>query len=187
MYVYFGQKWMKLHQGPLWNVAGSMQSSSVHVVQLSCCQLCIIVYLRVGQRASCTTWVSQVKQFMLYIFNSLLTPQTWVNTPLLSESTIRQDLVASGISLTSEIQVNDVLFAILPYYYLYLYTLKVSAIDEGARVHPDSWWWVKADGCDILSGLSESTHSKWSGNVDLNDGKSGNLQQLNQSRVDFVG
>lgn len=79
------------------------------------------------------------------------------------------------------------LFAILPYYYLYLYTLKVSAIDEGARVHPDSWWWVKADGCDILSGLSESTHSKWSGNVDLNDGKSGNLQQLNQSRVDFVG
>ena len=26
MYVCFGQKWMKLHHGPLWSVAASMQS-----------------------------------------------------------------------------------------------------------------------------------------------------------------
>ena len=30
-------------------------------------------------------------------------------------------------------------------------------------------WWIKADGCDIVSGLHESVQLEWSGDVDLND------------------
>lgn len=33
------------------------------------------------------------------------------------------------------------------------------------------WWWVKADGCDILPGVAESTKGIWSGDVDLGDGE----------------
>ena len=37
-----------------------------------------------------------------------------------------------------------------------LIILQTYVLDEGAKHHRDSWWWVKADGCD-LSGLAEST------------------------------
>ena len=33
----------------------------------------------------------------------------------------------------------------------------------------DTWWWIKADGCDVVKGLWESTKGEWSGDVDLND------------------
>ena len=41
---------------------------------------------------------------------------------------------------------------------------------EAAKSHPNSWWWLKADGCDLNPGLMESTRLQWSGDVDLNDG-----------------
>ena len=44
-------------------------------------------------------------------------------------------------------------------------------LDEVAQSNPDVWWWLKADGCDITKGLNESVKLKWSGDVDLNDGK----------------
>ena len=44
-------------------------------------------------------------------------------------------------------------------------------LDEVAQSNPDVWWWLKADGCDITKGLKESVKLKWSGDVDLNDGK----------------
>ena len=43
-------------------------------------------------------------------------------------------------------------------------------MDEAARVNPDAWWWLKADGCDIVKGLKESVKLQWSGDVDLADG-----------------
>lgn len=36
--------------------------------------------------------------------------------------------------------------------------------------NPTGRWWIKADGCDILKGLRESTKREWSGDVDMNDG-----------------
>ena len=51
-----------------------------------------------------------------------------------------------------------------------LLILQTHVLDEGAKHHPNSWWWVKADGCDLISGLAESTRGVWSGDVDLNDG-----------------
>ena len=43
-------------------------------------------------------------------------------------------------------------------------------LDEAVKCHPDEWWWVKADGCDLNSGLAESTRGVWTGDVDFNDG-----------------
>ena len=49
---------------------------------------------------------------------------------------------------------------------------KVNVLDEAAKVssNQDSWWWLKADGCDVIKGLKESTKLEWSGDVDLADG-----------------
>ena len=49
-------------------------------------------------------------------------------------------------------------------------TLHTRVLDEGAKHHRDSWWWVKADDCDLISGLAESTRGIWSGDVEVNDG-----------------
>lgn len=47
---------------------------------------------------------------------------------------------------------------------------QMAVLDEAVKSHPNSWWWLKADGCDINTGLMESTRLQWSGDVDLNDG-----------------
>ena len=48
-------------------------------------------------------------------------------------------------------------------------------LDEAKRSHPDAWWWIKADGCDLTVGLAESVSHVWSGDEDMCDGK---LQRL---------
>ena len=48
-------------------------------------------------------------------------------------------------------------------------------LDDAYRSAPNTWWWVKADGVDVVKGLCESVRGVWSGDVDLNDGK---LEQL---------
>ena len=40
-------------------------------------------------------------------------------------------------------------------------------MDEASRVHPNTRWWIKADGCNIISGLEESTRLEWNGDVDF--------------------
>ena len=52
--------------------------------------------------------------------------------------------------------------------------MQSNVLDEAAAFHPHSWWWVKADGVDVVEGLGESTRMEWSGDVDLDDGQ---LQQ----------
>lgn len=42
-------------------------------------------------------------------------------------------------------------------------------------INPNSQWWIKGDGTDVIKGLWESVSGVWSGNIDLNDGK---LDQL---------
>ena len=53
-------------------------------------------------------------------------------------------------------------------------------------MHPESWWWVKADGCDIVRGLKESVKMEWSGDVELNDGKVAMLHAEYKSRLRFL-
>ena len=57
--------------------------------------------------------------------------------------------------------------------------LKTHVLDEEAKHHPNSWWWVKADGCDLISGLAESTRGVWSGDVDHNDALNKQYQEYN--------
>ena len=58
---------------------------------------------------------------------------------------------------------------------------QTTVLDEAAKTHPNSWWWLKADGCDVTEGLMESTKLVWNGDVDLNDGKL--LQQYEAYRT----
>ena len=56
--------------------------------------------------------------------------------------------------------------------------IKVSVLDEAVRAHPNTWWWIKADGADLVSGLGDSVKGVWSGDVDLADD--------HQNRIDFI-
>lgn len=44
---------------------------------------------------------------------------------------------------------------------------QTSVLDEAASAHPNSWWWIKADGCDLMKGLTESVSGEWSGDVNI--------------------
>ena len=63
---------------------------------------------------------------------------------------------------------------------------QMEVLKEAKRVHPDSWWWIKADGCDIVSGLKESVKMEWSGDVDLNDGRVQELHKEYKKCLQFV-
>lgn len=52
-------------------------------------------------------------------------------------------------------------------------------------VHPDSWWWVKADGVDLVPGVGKSMR-EWSGDVDLNDGSLQEQYNAYIQRLDFI-
>ena len=49
-----------------------------------------------------------------------------------------------------------------------------------------AWWWLKADGCDIVKGLKESTKLQWSGDVDLADGALQKQYKAYQQRLDVT-
>ncbi|XP_065891566.1 uncharacterized protein [Dysidea avara] len=87
-----------------------------------------------------------------------------VNIPAVSERSLRRDFGSSAITITAEIQ--------------------VAVLDDAAISHPNSWWWLKADGCDINKGLKESVQQKWSGDVDLNDGHLQKQYEAYQKRLD---
>ena len=67
---------------------------------------------------------------------------------------------------------------------MYLTALQVTVLDDAAKHHPDAWWWLKADGCDINQGLQESLQRQWSGDVDLNDGS---LQKQYNDYINRIG
>lgn len=61
-----------------------------------------------------------------------------------------------------------------------------SVLDEAARVHPNSWWWIKADGCDIVRGLGESISGEWSGDVNLDEGALESFYNEYRRRLEWV-
>ena len=68
---------------------------------------------------------------------------------------------------------------------IFLY-VQVSVLDQAASIHPDSSWWIKADGVDVLPGLGESMRMEWSGDVDLNDGSLQRQYDAYIQRLDFI-
>ena len=59
-------------------------------------------------------------------------------------------------------------------------------LDEAHRTHPNAWWWVKGDGCDLVSGVCESTKLEWSGDVDLNDGDVQKAYEVYRQRLTLI-
>ena len=64
--------------------------------------------------------------------------------------------------------------------------MQLSILDESVRAHPNTWWWIKADGVDLVSGLGESVTGVWSGDVDMGDGQLQAAYQLHQERLHFL-
>lgn len=62
----------------------------------------------------------------------------------------------------------------------------MEVLEEAAKTHPTEWWWLKADGCDVVEGLKESVEHEWSGDVDLNDGKLAELHSKYMARRKFI-
>ena len=59
-------------------------------------------------------------------------------------------------------------------------------LDAAARRSPNARWWMKGDGCDLTEGLKESTHLRWSGDVDLDDGELQREYQHYRETLSFV-
>ena len=68
---------------------------------------------------------------------------------------------------------------------LYCY-LKIAVIERAATLNPDTWWWIKGDGVDVVKGLWESVKGQWAGDVDLNDGELQLLYQKLQNQLQWV-
>ncbi len=47
-------------------------------------------------------------------------------------------------------------------------------------------WWIKGDGCDLVSGLKESVSHEWSGDVDLNDGQLQKQYEQYRQHLHFI-
>ena len=60
-------------------------------------------------------------------------------------------------------------------------------LDEAAWAHPRSWWWLKADGADLVSGLGESVAGIWSGDVDIADGALERAHKSYDQQLQFMG
>lgn len=65
-------------------------------------------------------------------------------------------------------------------------SFKISVLDEAAKAHPNTWWWIKADGADLVSGLGESVKGVWSGDVDLADGALAKFKEDHQRQIDHI-
>ena len=63
---------------------------------------------------------------------------------------------------------------------------QLSVLDEASHLLPSATWWIKADGVDVVSKLGESVRLKWSGDVDLNDGKLSEMYTAYQDRLEFI-
>ena len=92
-----------------------------------------------------------------------------MNIPALSSRTVQRDITDSDFTVTSDIQVCRQYSNYRFQYNCSLY-FQVATIKLAASQLPNSRWWIKSDGCDVVSGLMESTRNVWNGDVDYGDG-----------------
>ena len=91
MYCHFGQKWLRLHRGPMWSVVSSQNPDSVANIASSILWMYVQMHSYAKNHiclASCT--------------------QALVNIPAISDRSIRYDLAASKTTIDSQIQVNSI-------------------------------------------------------------------------------
>ena len=71
----------------------------------------------------------------------------------------------------------------LSVYMTIMYVTQTLLLDSA---NPNATWWIKGDACDLVPGLFESVDIKWSGDVDLNDGKLQQAYRAYKSKLEFV-
>ena len=55
--------------------------------------------------------------------------------------------------------------------YTYMYNIsQTNLLKHAHECDPETWWWIKGGGADVVKGLKESVHGLCSGDADLNDG-----------------
>ena len=109
-----------------------------------------------------------------------------VSTSQLLEKTLWRHIVDTRFTAASELQAKNyffwggVIFIIISFN---IYSLQIAALEEAHKVHPTDRWWIKADGCDIVSGLEESLRMDWNGDVDLGTGELQSMYEQYRDRL----
>ena len=49
--------------------------------------------------------------------------------------------------------------------------MQVTTLKDAHKLHPTANWWIKGDGCDVVSGLEESVRLEWHGDIDFGTGE----------------
>ncbi len=62
----------------------------------------------------------------------------------------------------------------------------MNILDAAHQSNPNCNWWIKGDGCDVVSGIGESVRLEWSGDVDLNTGELQMLYEFYRSLLTVV-
>ena len=62
----------------------------------------------------------------------------------------------------------------------------MATLDEASRLHPNARWWIKADGCNIINGLEESTRLEWNGDVDFGTCEVQVLYKMYRDRLNLL-
>lgn len=117
-----------------------------------------------------------------YLFSII---QARVNIPAVGERTMRRDIATSQFTTGSEIQVamSEQIVRVL---YLSTMHIQLATLNEACKVHPNEKWWIKGDGCDLVSGLEESLKSEWHGDVDFGTGELQSLYDVYMSRLSNI-
>lgn len=59
-------------------------------------------------------------------------------------------------------------------------------MDEASRLQPSARWWIKADGCDVISGLEESLRLEWNRDVDFGTSEVQALYKVYRDRLNHL-
>ena len=64
-----------------------------------------------------------------------------------------------------------------------MYIPQTNLMKQAYECDPETWWWIKGDGVDVVKGLKESVRGLWSGDADLNDGTLATLRLKYDQRL----
>ena len=72
------------------------------------------------------------------------------------------------------------------HHHQFSYFFQISVLESAAKSNPNAWFWIKADGVDVVKGLCESTRGVWAGDIDLNDGQLKRLYEDLQNEKKWI-
>ena len=106
-----------------------------------------------------------------------------MNIPGLSDRTLQSSIAQHLVTVGADIQVSTLSNFVAVWFIAMCDSLQYSVLDKAKEAHPTATWWI---GADIVDGLGESTCQKWTGDVDLCDGKLQKSYKEYIDRLSFV-